>query len=461
MRPGHIRVFDGLRITTEHMNHLQGSLHSAVQDIREILGLGKVYYGFEVVAEGDQAITVQPGLAFDFQKNRIVCDEPKTLEVAFEPEADTLYVCIKSEQVEDGQVEGQFTLIWDSCSVVLRATMPEPKENLIPIAKLIKANGAFEIISLIQGQGEEPERVASEEEESQEEGIETSADGEPSEEPATLLKSEGAGETLTEREVSGKTGKASSTEEESDVKVLPDSEISTLQPKPWRLRVQQGVVRLATDPGSENYLSTVVVEALTQKLISESRSHGEELLFTLAEREVVLDFPVSSLTCHTMISSTFTLTTAEAPGTGTEEVGENPLSHNLEFRSTAQGEATFTDDAVSQVGLSTIQAYPISGPGGMPWWTSELTELGIAHLPFSALLKFAENENPGNTWDILQHLQLLIRVDKTEGKGFKIICNLLWKGGISEEVILKIQTQRFPLTWEAVLAWKVLGELQD
>ena len=79
MRPGQIRVFDGLRLTTEHLTHLQDALRSGVEDIREILGLGVVYRGFEVAAASETAITVQPGLAFDFQKNRLVADEPRPI----------------------------------------------------------------------------------------------------------------------------------------------------------------------------------------------------------------------------------------------------------------------------------------------------------------------------------------------------------------------------------------------
>ena len=75
MRPGHIQVFDGLRITTEHVNHLQGAFHSALQDVREILGLGQVHAGLEVVKEGEQAITIQPSSGLnDDEIERMVQD---------------------------------------------------------------------------------------------------------------------------------------------------------------------------------------------------------------------------------------------------------------------------------------------------------------------------------------------------------------------------------------------------
>ena len=89
MRPGHLNVFDGLRITTEHMNYLQGSFHSAVQDLRGILGLGAVFEGFEVTLEGN-SVTVGPGLAFDLQKNRIVLDQPVSVELNFAPGETTI-----------------------------------------------------------------------------------------------------------------------------------------------------------------------------------------------------------------------------------------------------------------------------------------------------------------------------------------------------------------------------------
>jgi len=165
MRPNHIHVFDGLRITTEHINHLQEAFHSAIQDMREILGLGSVYHGFEVSKEDNQTVTIQPGLAFDLQKNRIVCDEPKTLQIMFETDEEIKYVCIGYDQIQDGEVEGEFTLIWDSCSVTARDTMPEPEENLIAIAKLIKLPEAedadFEIVILMSPAKDEKQKIES------------------------------------------------------------------------------------------------------------------------------------------------------------------------------------------------------------------------------------------------------------------------------------------------------------
>ncbi len=149
MKPGHLNVFDGLRMTTEHMNYLQGSFHSAVQDLRGILGLGTVHQGLEVVVEGS-AVTVQPGLAFDHQGNRIVLDTPVTVELNFAAGENTKYVCVKYDQIEDGEVEGRFTLVWDSCGVVVLSELPEVADNLVPLAHVDRVNSSTSVKSLSQ-----------------------------------------------------------------------------------------------------------------------------------------------------------------------------------------------------------------------------------------------------------------------------------------------------------------------
>ena len=149
MRPGHLNVFDGLRMTTEHMNYLQGSIHSAVQDLRGILGLGMVHQGLEVAVEGS-GVTIQPGLAFDHQGNRIVLDAPATVELNFAAGETRKYVCVKYDQIEDGEVEGRFTLVWDSCGVVLLPELPAAEDNIVPLARVDRVNSSTSVRSLTE-----------------------------------------------------------------------------------------------------------------------------------------------------------------------------------------------------------------------------------------------------------------------------------------------------------------------
>jgi hypothetical protein len=144
MRPSRIRVFDGLRITTEHLDHLQSAFSSAVEDLREIAGLAIVQHGLGIEVAAGQ-VTVAPGLAFDRRGNRIACDEPQTVPVSFERIDEERYVCLRYQQVEDGIVEGQPTLIFDSCEVVLQPAVPADEDNLVAIGRLVNTAEGIEV----------------------------------------------------------------------------------------------------------------------------------------------------------------------------------------------------------------------------------------------------------------------------------------------------------------------------
>jgi hypothetical protein len=137
MKPSRLRVFDGLRITTEHINHLQTAFSSGIEDLRAAAGLGTVQHGLEVTVANGQ-LTVAPGLAFDGHGNRIVCDEPQSLPVSFAPGHPAQYVCLAYRSVEDGQVEGVSTLIFDSCALSLQPELP-PATDLtqVLLAKVV------------------------------------------------------------------------------------------------------------------------------------------------------------------------------------------------------------------------------------------------------------------------------------------------------------------------------------
>ncbi len=94
-------------------------------------------------------IAVQPGLAFDLQKNRIVIDEPRNVAVSFGPDATRVYICVKHDTVEDGEVEGHFTMLWDSGTIVSRAVLPDAKENLVPIAEIaVHSDGTLGVTAM-------------------------------------------------------------------------------------------------------------------------------------------------------------------------------------------------------------------------------------------------------------------------------------------------------------------------
>jgi len=148
MKPAQIRVFDGLRLTSEHLEHLQQAMISTVHDLREIAGADRVYRGLEVEL-ADGGVIVKPGLAFNAQKNRIVIDEPQTVPVDFGDSDLQRYVCAKYESVEEGEVDTHFTIVWDSGSIQVRPTLPDVSENLLALAKVVRqADGSRQVLQL-------------------------------------------------------------------------------------------------------------------------------------------------------------------------------------------------------------------------------------------------------------------------------------------------------------------------
>ena len=450
MRPGQIRVFDGLRITTEHLNHFQGSLHSAIQDIREILGLGKVHEGFEVSIVDAENIVVQPGLAFDFQKNRLISDDPRNVKVSFESGQEEAFVCVKYDQIEDGQTEGHFTLIWDSCSIVLRPTMPVEKDNVVPIAKLVKTeDGKLKVVDLVRL----PEQVSETRVDDTANAVETANAPETSvteetekggptpveevgpaptpveEAPATPTSVEAPTPTSVEEAVPAEVTSSPSPVAAAEVTATAGS---------WKLKFQQGVVRLS-DAGTEPYLSTMLPELLRKKLAGNQTANGE-LMFTVAKAEVPIEVAVSSLTCQSVITARLKI----AVPSGDEATPEPTTPTELNLQSTSAGEVTFTDGLISQFGVSTIQRV-----------SSELTERGISHLPFSA--QVGATEGTSGLFETWKPLQLLIRVDSVSETSIIFVCNLLWIGGATEEIVRTIEEQKPDLSWTSQVAWKAAG----
>lgn len=74
----HTTFVDGLRVTPQHLNHLQDTLQQAVQDLRRTLGLGRIAYGLQVSA-ADGAVAVSPGLAFSAAGLRLELAEGATV----------------------------------------------------------------------------------------------------------------------------------------------------------------------------------------------------------------------------------------------------------------------------------------------------------------------------------------------------------------------------------------------
>ena len=442
MKPGQIQVFDGLRLTTQHLEHLQGAFHSAVQDIRQILGLGQVHHGFDVVQDSGRTVTVMPGVAFDFQKNRLVCDEPRTLEVKFGEGEALQFVCVTYDQVEDGLVDGHPTLIWDSCAIRMRPTLPTMAENEIPLCALIPTQaGEFILVSL-------PELAALPEEEGQEADEPAQANEPalppPDQLPATpqpvVPENPAANQALPESEAAPETPGPESTAGLT----VPPSLVTALPAAPSRypaeLPVAQGVLRLTVETG--DHLRAMLLESLPQMRTGGDASPGEgEFRLTLASEGLPLKFPPLSLSCQTILRGSFINNPGDSTGS------------SLNFQATSQGEATFNPELVVQHAVSTIQKL-CAADQAAPFWTVDLTEAGIAYLPFNFM---GAPDTCPEVLSFLSHFSLLITLEQRENQECLAVNKLIWQGQPSPELMETIRNVPFQFSWQALIAWKAMG----
>jgi hypothetical protein len=105
---------DGLRVTPQHLNHLQSALQQAVRDLRRTLGYGKIAYGLRLTVDGE-TVTLAPGVAFAPDGVRLEVTE--TAPIAPPAEIGSLQVVLVGENTEDPA-----TRLDDAATIVYAAT---------------------------------------------------------------------------------------------------------------------------------------------------------------------------------------------------------------------------------------------------------------------------------------------------------------------------------------------------
>jgi hypothetical protein len=420
MKPAQIRVFDGLRITTDHVNHLQGALASGFLDFREILGLGEAQKGLDVSVQDDGSVMIAPGVAFDFHGNRLACDDPLPLKLTFAPEDKEKFICLKYELVEDGTVEGHPTMIWDSCSALVRDTLPDAKENLVTLARVVKdANGKLCIRPPV-----EPPSLPLD---------------------AAPLVEVPVGPFTPARAVAGDASPPAPVTPLVPVAESPKLAPQTVPPTPVApgagLRFRQGVMQLVSDAGVASYIRSVVAPALRKKIGTDPI----DLSFTLARAELAPDITVSAFSTQCVLSGDVTFPAVQqAPKT----------SHR--FECVANGEVTAASGGLLQFAACTLLMHPEPAQTGGVWSTSDLTGRGVAQFGFDKWGAVPELARPPWPADVFSGLVLLVQLAQA-ATTFQLSVKLLWNGTISEESLQGLETQDIGFVWQVLFGWQAVG----
>jgi hypothetical protein len=442
MRPSAIRVFDGLRVTTEHVEHLQAALDTAVRDLREIVGIGQVHRGFEVREVGPASIEVGPGLAFDLLGNRVVADERQALDVTFTEGAPDPLVCIRHEQVETGEVEGVQTLVFDSASAFLADAPPGPADVSIVVARLVRtaAGGdppAFEVVDLRR-----PEAPALPANEATDGAI---VPGEP-------LPGAAAGAP----------GDAASEPPGGPVAEPPPGPVpAPAAPAPGvGIRTALGVVRLGQHEDAAPALAGLAPEGrLPLGEVAVAMPFEPALLSTdvqLTARlrlQAVGGEPVPAIETPSDSASGSEPESESAPRT----VATSPAPATLELAATARGEAAFDAGGVAQHGLTTVEVAYAAGDGPATAWSgSQLAEGQLAGFDLDPLLAEVEALDLGPVGAALAALEISLEAAGTPDS-VVLRCWLGWKGAVDSELLERLTAAAPTLGWTAQVAWRGVG----
>lgn len=450
MKPAQIRVFDGLRLTTDHVNHLQGAFTSGLEDFRQILGLGKPQSGLEVSVQDNGAVTIQPGVAFDFDKNRLACDDPLNLQLAFGPQDHTKFICLKYEQVEDGAVEGNPTMVWDSCSALVRDALPDPKENLVPLARVVRdAEGKLyvhrpcecerpelEAVRIIERPGA-PAAAASAVAATGSAAAATSAAGSA---PAPALTPPAGAPPASNAAAAPAPSPAAAPVSDAAAVPAPAPPVLAAMPAA-QLVARQGTVQVASDASAGSYMRTVVAPALRKKM----GSGPIQLSFTLGQTFFAPGIRVSGFEAHCVLTGDLQFPAADnAPA---------PQHH---FECVAHGEAVPADSALSQFSACQSSMRPVPATPGALWSGAEFAMGAVAQFSFGLWSAAPDISRPPFPADVLAGFQAVAQLSPADN-GFQVSFRLLWSGAIAEASLQGLETQEIGFTWQILLGWKAIG----
>lgn len=447
MTPSHIRLFDGMRVTTEHLDHLQAAFLTAISDLRLLHTEFPVVAGFDVTVQDNQ-VTVEPGLAFDFDGQRIYCDTAQSFDLAAHSEQTDWFVLAEYRQTETGEVEGKFTLIWDSCSIYLSDAEVNEGNNAVVLAKLETSEDGIEVQSSADYYEAKAELAAEQESSAKgdrAEAGEAAEDGDetPDEDPGATHPDPGAqlpGDNPDNVSDTTPVVNGDGQIEEETASAVADV---PLEPPP-AIRVTQGFERLGGDTSVD--LTTLMLGDLRASVDTGAAAPS----WLLKEHLMTTDISPVSIAAQTESTVEIQLeAAAEAdPETAAEEPaallpeelhsGEGPAEPGgpfVQLQSNGTAEVSLDMGDFKQVSTSHV-----TGRGHV---RAFLRDGQINHLPLLDFL--TDGDEPP--------LSLQSRLTRQKKKPV-IEIRLVWEGEVTGAQISRLEKTSVVLHWTTHVAWK-------
>src|SRR4051812_21519888 len=136
---------DGLRVSAEHLQHLQDRLREAVLDVRNAFGLGHVAWGLRATLGGG-AVELTPGVAFARDGVRRAVDSPLTLAVPAGPDGPLAVVlrAVHGDR-EALRVDGVPTVLTVDTHAAVGAVPAASELGALVVATLTRSGGELTI----------------------------------------------------------------------------------------------------------------------------------------------------------------------------------------------------------------------------------------------------------------------------------------------------------------------------
>jgi collagen triple helix repeat protein len=119
------RFVDGLRVTPSHLNHVQTVSNAAVDDLRRVVGIGRVGSGFRISDEAG-TVSLTSGVGFTPSGLPVRRDESVTLTVAESPDPVAIGVRATSQEDPATMIGDQATIVTLLSEVVTGADVADP-----------------------------------------------------------------------------------------------------------------------------------------------------------------------------------------------------------------------------------------------------------------------------------------------------------------------------------------------
>jgi hypothetical protein len=114
----HSRFVAGLRVSAEHLQHLQDRLRDSLLDLRRAVGLGRIAWGLRIVVGADSIILAR-GVALSKGGVRLSVDSPVTLEPPAGPGPFRVVLEAQNSDRTALRHDDRATLILATCAVLL------------------------------------------------------------------------------------------------------------------------------------------------------------------------------------------------------------------------------------------------------------------------------------------------------------------------------------------------------